>query len=141
MTASLTCKRPAFGALLSVRTKALSAGILVQSSSPVSPKTATITWPRWEHEREPIRQRPDRCETARRESLIKTGMYSVPAAKDLNFEVADFLAQCIAVKPEQIGGTDLIAARGRESRRQQRIFDLPQNAMIEPGRRQAVLKS
>src|SRR5262245_37356984 len=68
-------------------------------------------------------------------------MYSVTATKDLNIEVADFLAQCISVKPQQIGRTDLIAAGGCQGRRQQRVFDLPQNAVVEPGRRQPVLKS
>src|SRR5262249_42112979 len=62
-------------------------------------------------------------------------------AIDLNFEVADFLAQRVAVDPEEIGGADLIAAGGRERRRQQRPLDLAQDAMIEAGRRQGVVEA
>jgi hypothetical protein len=35
---------------------------------------------------------------------------------DLDIEVPDLLAQRIAVEAEQVGGTDLVAACGRQSR-------------------------
>ena len=41
---------------------------------------------------------------------------------------------------EEVGCANLIAARGGERGRQKRKFDLAQNAMIEPCRRQAVLE-
>jgi hypothetical protein len=54
---------------------------------------------------------------------------------DLNFEVADFLAQRITINTEEIGGADLIASRGRKRRRQKRRLHFPQNAVIQAGRR------
>src|SRR5690349_5459456 len=63
------------------------------------------------------------------------------AAIDLDVEVADFLAKRVAIDPEQIGGADLVAARGRERRRKQRIFDFAQDAVVEPSRRQTVLEA
>src|SRR5690242_17730748 len=45
-------------------------------------------------------------------------------ADHLNIEIADLLAQGVAVDAEKIGGPDLVAARRGKRRRQQRIFDL-----------------
>ena len=59
-------------------------------------------------------------------------------ADHLDVEIADLLAQGVAVHPQQVGRADLIAARCRQSRRQQRVLDLAQNAVIEPGRRQTL---
>src|SRR5262245_21086015 len=42
---------------------------------------------------------------------------SVPAPKNLNVQIADFLAQGIAVQAEQIGGADLVAPGSSQSRR------------------------
>src|SRR5262245_420148 len=53
------------------------------------------------------------------------------AAEDLNFEIADFLAQRIAIDPEEIGRAYLIAPSGCERHRQERMLDLPQHAMVE----------
>src|SRR5882672_5456197 len=63
---------------------------------------------------------------------------SPAAAEHLDVEIADLLAQRIAVDPEQVGGADLVAAGGRERHREQRMLDLPQNAVIEAGGRQLV---
>src|SRR5260370_40412518 len=63
---------------------------------------------------------------------------SAAAAEHLDVEVADFLAQCVAVDPEQVGGPDLIAARGRERHRQQRVLDLAQDAVVQTGRPQRI---
>ena len=49
---------------------------------------------------------------------------SAAATEDLDIEVADFLAQRVAVDPEQVRGADLIAARGGERHRQERMLDL-----------------
>src|SRR6516164_314589 len=68
------------------------------------------------------------------------GVFSVAAAKHLNVEVADFLPQSVAVKPQQIRCPDLISPGCCQGRRKQRIFDLAQNAVIEPGRRQAIFE-
>ena len=64
------------------------------------------------------------------------GRNSVATPIHLNIEIADLLAQGIAVDPQQIGGADLVATRGGKRRRQKRIFDLAQNPVIQPGRRQ-----
>src|ERR1043166_3100541 len=61
-----------------------------------------------------------------------------PAPVDLDIEVADLLAQRIAVEPKQVRGPDLVAAGGRQRGREQRYLDLLQDAVIEAGRRHAV---
>ena len=66
---------------------------------------------------------------------------SAAAAEHLDVEVADLLAQGVAVEAEQLGGPDLVAARGRQRRGHQRLLDLPQDAVIEAGRRQVVARS
>ena len=53
-------------------------------------------------------------------------------------EIVDLFAQRIAVEAQKLGRLDLIAARRRERRRNQRIFELPQDPMIDAGRRQAI---
>src|SRR6478672_4535591 len=65
----------------------------------------------------------------------------IAAAVDLNIEVADFLAQGVAVDAEQIGRANLVAAGGSKRGGQQRIFDLAQDAVIEPRRRHPVLET
>ena len=50
---------------------------------------------------------------------------SAAAAEDLNVKIADFLAQRVAIDPEQICGADLVAAGGRKRHRQERMLDLP----------------
>src|SRR5882757_4127571 len=74
-------------------------------------------------------------------SIAPEGPASAAAAIDLNIEVPDLLAQRVAVKPEQVGGADLVAARGRQRRGKQRHLDLFQDAVIEPRRRHAVGKA
>ena len=59
-------------------------------------------------------------------------------ADDLEVEVADLLAQGVAIDAEQLGCPDLVAAGGRQGGADQRAFDLAQDAVIEPGRRQRV---
>src|SRR5499427_5289214 len=61
---------------------------------------------------------------------------SAAAAEDLDIEIADFLAQRVAIDPEQIRRADLVAASGRKRHRQERMLDLPQHPVIEAGRRQ-----
>src|SRR5882757_9238034 len=63
---------------------------------------------------------------------------SAAGADDLDVEVADLLAQRVAVDPEQVRGADLVAARGGQSRGEKRLLHLAQDAMVEPGRRQIV---
>src|SRR5262245_23358814 len=66
---------------------------------------------------------------------------SAAGADHLNVEVADLLAQGVAVDPEQVGGADLVAARRRECGREQWLLHLAQDAVIEPGRRQAIAEA
>src|SRR5689334_24442485 len=67
-----------------------------------------------------------------------TGGCLTPAPVDLDVEVADLLAQGIAVEAEQVGGANLVAAGGGERGRKQRDLDLLEDAVIEAGRRHAV---
>jgi hypothetical protein len=60
---------------------------------------------------------------------------SVAAPVHLNIEIANFLTQGVAVHSEEVGSTDLIAARSGESGRQERKFNFPQNPMVETCRR------
>src|SRR5947208_14426335 len=57
---------------------------------------------------------------------------------NLNVEVPDLLPQRIAVEAEQVGRTNLVAARGRQRRGQQRNFDLLEDAVVEARRRHAI---
>src|SRR5262249_56792971 len=66
---------------------------------------------------------------------------SAAAPKHLDVEVADLLAQGVAIDPEQVGGADLVAAGRRQGDRQQRMFDFPQDAVIEPWRGQMVAET
>ena len=50
-------------------------------------------------------------------------------------------AQRVAVQAQQLGGADLIAARGRQRGRQQRQLDLADDAVIETGRRQVLAEA
>src|SRR5438067_4239415 len=64
---------------------------------------------------------------------------TLPArAHHLDVEVADLLAQRVAVDAEQVGSADLVATGGGERGREQRVLDFAQNAVIEAGRRHAV---
>src|SRR5262249_34980722 len=64
-----------------------------------------------------------------------------PAAIDLDIEVANLLAQGVAVQPEQVGGPDLVAAGRSEGCGKQRNLDLLEDAVIEARRRDAVGKA
>src|SRR2546423_1485667 len=61
--------------------------------------------------------------------------------KHLDIEVADLLAQRIAVDAKEVGGADLIAARGCQGRRQQRMPPPARHAMIGAGGRQVVAEA
>src|SRR4051794_12346663 len=60
---------------------------------------------------------------------------------DLDVEVADFLAQGVAVEAEQIRRPDLVAAGGGQRGGQQRHLDFAQDPMIQAGRRHAIGKA
>src|SRR4029453_12183669 len=59
-------------------------------------------------------------------------------AEYLDVEVADLLAERVAVDAQQIGGADLVATGRSEGCGEQRHLDLAQDAMIEARWRQAV---
>src|SRR3954462_6425634 len=63
---------------------------------------------------------------------------SARAADDLEVEVTDLLAQGIAIDAEELRRPDLVAAGGGQGGADQRRLDLPQDPVIEPGRRQHV---
>src|SRR5688572_18055500 len=63
---------------------------------------------------------------------------SGPPANHPDVEVADFLAQRIAVQSEELRGLDLIASGRPKRDADQRCLDLPQHAVIQPRRRQAI---
>ena len=52
-----------------------------------------------------------------------------------------FLRSVLRLTPEQLRGLDLVAAGRGERRADQRIFDLPEDAVIEAGRRQALAEA
>src|SRR5262245_15926833 len=82
----------------------------------------------------------------RRASIFKSSCAEAPfvrrcsaaRAEDLDIQIADLLAQRIAIDAQKIGRPDLIAAGRSQRRCQQRHLDLTQDAMIEAWRRQAV---
>ena len=63
---------------------------------------------------------------------------SAQAADGPQIEIADFLAQGVAVEAEHLGRLDLVAAGRRQRRGDQRRLQFAQQAMIEPDRRQVV---
>src|ERR1700722_2638195 len=66
---------------------------------------------------------------------------SAAGADHLDLQGPDLLAQSIAVDAEQTGGPDLVSPGCGERSREQRIFDLTQDAVIEPGGRQSVAEA
>ena len=66
---------------------------------------------------------------------------SAAGAIDLDFQVADFLAQRVAVDPQKVRGADLIAAGCGQCGRNKRTFDLAQNAVIKARRRQVAVET
>src|SRR3954462_15868751 len=60
------------------------------------------------------------------------------ATIDLDVQVTDFLAQCVAVEPKKIGRADLIAACRGQRRGQQWNFDLLENPVIKARRGRTV---
>src|SRR5512141_1888990 len=53
------------------------------------------------------------------------------APVNLNVQIANLLPQRVAVQTEQIGGSDLIAPRRRQCRRQQRHLYFLENPVVE----------
>src|SRR5215475_3029404 len=66
---------------------------------------------------------------------------SAAAAEDLDFEISDFLAQRVAIDPEQVRRADLVVSCRRERHREQRMLDLAQDAVVEAGRRQRLAEA
>src|SRR5439155_21473760 len=65
--------------------------------------------------------------------------HRLPArADDLDVEIADLLPQRVAIDAQKVRGPDLIAARRRQRRGEQRLLHLTQDAVIETRRRQTV---
>jgi hypothetical protein len=58
-----------------------------------------------------------------------------------DIQVADLLSQRVGVDTEQVGGADLVSACRRKRRGEQRELDLPQDSVIEAGRRDAVVEA
>src|SRR5947209_17500672 len=63
---------------------------------------------------------------------------SAPGAVHRDIQIADLLAQRVAVEPKKIGGADLVAAGRRQRRGEQRHLDFTQDAVIEARGRDAV---
>src|SRR5215470_11672986 len=59
-------------------------------------------------------------------------------SEHLNLQVADLLAQSIAVDPQQVSGADLVAPGCRQGHGQQRMLNLPQDTVVEPRGRKAL---
>ncbi len=86
----------------------------------------------------PLWDRPEGADRHVWPRRIKRRRASSAGAEHLDIQVPDLLAQRIAVETEEIGGADLVAAGGGQRDRQQRIFDLAQDPVVEPGRRKLV---
>lgn len=65
---------------------------------------------------------------------------SARTADDLDIEIADLLAKRIAIDAQKLGSLDLIAPCGGERNRDQGIFHLPEDTMIETRWWQVVAK-
>src|SRR3954452_4967702 len=59
------------------------------------------------------------------------------ASHDVNFQLADLLAQRIAVQPKQLRRLDLVATGRAKRRADQWHLHLAQNALVQARRRQA----
>src|SRR6516162_1878164 len=75
-----------------------------------------------------------------RAGVVSPSNLSVAASIHVDVEVADLLAQGVAVDAQKIGGADLVAARGGERGGEKRPFHFAQDAVIEAGRRQAFVE-
>src|SRR5262245_62961886 len=62
-------------------------------------------------------------------------------ADHLDPEIANFLAQSVAVKPQKVGRANLVSAGRHKRRRDQRQFDFLQDAAVEAGGRQLVAEA
>ena len=60
-----------------------------------------------------------------------------PAHVDV--QIADFLAQCVPVQAQNVGGLQLVATRGRQRARDQRPLDLADQPIVDTGRRQGAV--
>src|SRR6185312_13735884 len=60
-------------------------------------------------------------------------------AGDVDIELADLLAEGVAVEAQELGRFELVAPGGTEAQQDERPLDLAQYAVIEPGGRQAAL--
>src|SRR5437016_3568182 len=85
-----------------------------------SPESITTAWAYGFRARRFAARRNDGGEV--RGNRPKRG--SPAAAEHLNVEIADLLAQGVAVDAEQVGGADLVAAGGGERHREERMLDL-----------------
>ena len=65
-----------------------------------------------------------------------TRAVSAGAAENLNIEIANFLAQRIAINPKQVGSPDLVTAGCGKGHRQKRMLDFAQHAVVEARWRQ-----
>lgn len=67
-------------------------------------------------------------EFCHRTTPLKNG--SLYAAQDLDFQVPDFLAQCIAIQPQKLRRADLVSTGGRQREIDQGALHLPQHGII-----------
>src|SRR3989337_170945 len=56
-------------------------------------------------------------------------------------QIADLLAQCVAVEAQEIGGADLVTPGRSERRGDQWRFDLAQHPGVEPGGRELLAEA
>src|SRR5262245_30094739 len=72
---------------------------------------------------------------------ISAATLAALGADHLDPEIANFLAQSVAVKPQEVGRANLVSAGRRQRRRDQRQFDFLQDAAVETGGRQLVAEA
>src|SRR6476646_1219685 len=83
---------------------------------------------------------PDCDKNGARKWAFAARWISAAGADDLDVQIADLLAQRVAIDPEQVGGPNLVPTSRRQRGGQERLLDFAQDAVIEARRRQGVAK-
>src|SRR5690606_26788591 len=112
--------------------------------SPLIPDASTTTRSCTARHRRRVRQLASRMQplgntvVGMRQYFDGGAMISTNRAHNPNIEIADLLAQRVAVKAKHVCGLELVAMRGRQRGCDERLLDLAQHTVIESGRRQPV---
>ena len=73
--------------------------------------------------------------------MVRRGDLGLRRAEHANIQRPNAGAQRVAVEAQELGGADLVAPCRGQRRRQQRQLDLPDDAVVETGRRQILAEA